>query len=81
MTVECVFGMLQKWFHILKSQVEYTFYKQVLIVLATCIVLNFVIDENCDPTNFLEDDNTTQEPSTNATSFNIHSTIEYMNPP
>lgn len=51
-TVERVFGLLRSRFPILKSQVEYPFPTQVQIVLATCVLHNFILDHNPNATQF-----------------------------
>ncbi|KAF3776927.1 putative methyltransferase [Nymphaea thermarum] len=45
-TVERAFGLLNGRFPILKTQVPYPYRTQVAIVLATCVLHNFIIDHN-----------------------------------
>ncbi|KAF3790250.1 putative methyltransferase [Nymphaea thermarum] len=45
-TVERAFGLLKGRFPILKTQVLYPYRTQVAIVLATCVLHNFIIDHN-----------------------------------
>ncbi|KAF3792583.1 hypothetical protein EJ110_NYTH11080 [Nymphaea thermarum] len=45
-TVERAFGLLKGRFPILKAKVSYPYRMQVVIVLATCVLHNFIIDHN-----------------------------------
>ncbi|KAF3780848.1 hypothetical protein EJ110_NYTH38284, partial [Nymphaea thermarum] len=51
-TVERTFGMLKTCFPISKMQVHYPFQKQAQIVLATCVLHNFIIDHNPNAEQF-----------------------------
>ncbi|KAF3778555.1 hypothetical protein EJ110_NYTH43267 [Nymphaea thermarum] len=51
-TVERVFGRLKGRFPILKAQVSYPYHTQVGIVLATCVLHNFIIDYNPNAEQF-----------------------------
>ncbi|CAN6487044.1 unnamed protein product [Victoria cruziana] len=53
--VERTFGLLKGRFLILKMQVEYPFNKQVQIVLAACVLHNFIIDHNSNAEQFNEE--------------------------
>ncbi|KAF3787009.1 60S ribosomal protein L26-1 [Nymphaea thermarum] len=55
-TVERTFGMLKARFSILKMQVQYPFKKQTQIVLATCVLHNFIIDHNPNAEQLGDDD-------------------------
>ncbi|XP_049935002.1 protein ALP1-like isoform X2 [Nymphaea colorata] len=55
-TVERTFGMLKARFPVLKMQVQYPFKKQALIVLATCVLHNFIIDHNPNAEQFGDED-------------------------
>ncbi|KAF3791346.1 hypothetical protein EJ110_NYTH14638 [Nymphaea thermarum] len=45
-SVERAFGLLKGRFPILTTQVSYPYHTQVVIVLATCVLNNFIIDHN-----------------------------------
>ncbi|KAF3782251.1 hypothetical protein EJ110_NYTH34778 [Nymphaea thermarum] len=49
-------GMLKGRFPILKMQVQYPFKKQVQIVLATCVLHNFIIEQNPNAEQFVDED-------------------------
>ncbi|KAF3774740.1 putative nuclease [Nymphaea thermarum] len=55
-TVERTFGMLKSRFPILKMQVQYPFEKQAQIVLATCVLHNFIIEHNPNAQQFEDED-------------------------
>ncbi|KAF3782653.1 hypothetical protein EJ110_NYTH33755 [Nymphaea thermarum] len=55
-TVERTFGMLKGRFPILKMQVQYPFQKQAQIVLATCVLHNFIIEHNPNAQQFEDED-------------------------
>ncbi|KAF3791121.1 hypothetical protein EJ110_NYTH14807 [Nymphaea thermarum] len=55
-TVERVFGRLKGRFPILKAQVSYPYRTQVGIVLATCVLHNFIIDHNPNAEQFEPDE-------------------------
>ncbi|XP_049932583.1 uncharacterized protein LOC126409886 [Nymphaea colorata] len=55
-TVERTFGMLKARFPILKMQVPYPFKKQAQIVLATCVLHNFILDHNPNDEQFGDED-------------------------
>ncbi|KAF3787492.1 putative nuclease [Nymphaea thermarum] len=55
-TVERAFGLLKGWFHILKTQVSYPYRTQAAIVLATCVLHNFIIDHNPNAEHFHVDE-------------------------
>ncbi|KAF3772067.1 putative nuclease [Nymphaea thermarum] len=55
-TVERVFGLLKGRFPILKAQVSYPYRTQVGIVLATCVLHNFIIDHNPNVEQFDPDE-------------------------
>ncbi|KAF3782253.1 hypothetical protein EJ110_NYTH34780 [Nymphaea thermarum] len=48
--------MLRGCFPILKMQVQYPFKKQVQIVLATCVLHNFIIEHNPNAEQFVDED-------------------------
>ncbi|KAF3790699.1 hypothetical protein EJ110_NYTH03084 [Nymphaea thermarum] len=51
-TVERAFGLLKGRFPILKTQVSYPYHTQAAIVLATCVLHNFIIDHNPNAEQF-----------------------------
>ncbi|CAN6477266.1 unnamed protein product [Victoria cruziana] len=59
--VEKTFGLLKGQFLILKMQVEYLFNKQVQIMLAACVLYNFIIDHNPNAEQFNEEGRTTND--------------------
>ncbi|KAF3774651.1 putative nuclease [Nymphaea thermarum] len=50
--VERAFGLLKVWFPILKTQVSYPYRTQAAIVLATCVLHNFIINHNPNAEQF-----------------------------
>ncbi|XP_031503213.1 uncharacterized protein LOC116266228 [Nymphaea colorata] len=71
-TVERVFGLLRSRFPILKSQVEYPFSTQVQIVLATCVLHNFILDHNPNATQFDVEDGASYDVDTSSEIDNEH---------
>ncbi|CAN6454167.1 unnamed protein product [Victoria cruziana] len=55
-TVERVFGVLKARFPILKNHVSYPISTQVKIVIATCVLHNFIISHNPNVEQFIPDD-------------------------
>ncbi|CAN6463016.1 unnamed protein product [Victoria cruziana] len=54
-TVERVFGVLKERFPILKNHVSYPISTQVKIVIATCVLHNFIISHNPNVEQFIPD--------------------------
>ncbi|XP_031474036.1 uncharacterized protein LOC116246345 [Nymphaea colorata] len=67
-TVERAFGLLKGRFPILKAQVSFPYRKQVGIVLATCVLHNFIIDHNPHAEQFDVDEGASDD-ANESTSF------------
>ncbi|KAF3786829.1 hypothetical protein EJ110_NYTH24498 [Nymphaea thermarum] len=67
-TVERVFGRLKGRFPILKARVSYPYRTQVGIVLATCVLHNFIIDHNPNAEQFDLDEGASDD-ANESTSF------------
>ncbi|KAF3783319.1 hypothetical protein EJ110_NYTH30352 [Nymphaea thermarum] len=55
-TVEQTFGRLKRRFPIIKAQVSFPYHKQVAIVLAMCVLHNFIIEHNPHAEQFVLDE-------------------------